>query len=143
MPAAFVGEVVVPGAQRYQVVEVASAAVLPPDDVVRLGVVEADGAARHGAARVEGAQGPTLGPVGEAGGPPEVQFARGVKDHAVAHDDGLGVGSTLEQLPQDAPRQLDRDTPFDVWWERLTGVGTPRQWRRSTRILIAPVRPER
>ncbi len=125
-PSAFVDAVMMTRAQRNQVVEVGRASVLPPDDMVRLGVVESDGAARHGAAWVQRPQRPPLGATGETRSSTEVHLTGRVQHHAVAYNDRRSVGSVLEQLTQHSPRQLDRYAPFDVWrW--LAPVMVPRR----------------
>ena len=90
------GGVVVLAAEWEQVVEVGWSAVAPPVHVVGFGVVEGDVAPGDGAGGVDGAEGSSLGAVGESGGAAEVEFAVGVDDGAVAGDDGSYVGVSAE-----------------------------------------------
>ena len=97
-PSAFVGGVVVLAAQREQVGEVGWAAAAPPVHVMGFGVVERNIAARNSARGVDGAEGASLGTVGEPGGAAEVELAVGVDDSAVADDDWSDVGVGAEVL---------------------------------------------
>ena len=99
---AFVGEVVVLGTERDQVLEVGHAAIAPLREVVDVAVTEAHGTVGCGAGAVHGAECSALVGGGEASGSADVE------DLAVAaeHDrDDLG----LTRQPSHRRR-----------WERLT-----------------------
>ena len=90
-PAAFVDEVVVPFAQRQQIVDVGGSVVFPPPfHVVDAARREPDGAVGVGAGAVHRPQRPALSPVGGAFGAADVEhFAVATQHHR--HDLGLAA----------------------------------------------------
>ena len=79
LPAVVVDPVVVPRAQRHEVVEIGAAAVAPPVDVMRLASVERHLAAGDRAGRVHHPQRPPLRPRRQPPHPPHIQH------HPIAH----------------------------------------------------------
>ena len=101
LPASFVDEVVVFGAQRQQVVEVGEAESFPGDDVVDLAVVERDVAVGVGAGAVHRPQGSALGPVGDS------LFAPDGECFAVGAEHDGDDGGFAAQPPDGVDRQRD------------------------------------
>jgi hypothetical protein len=104
--------VVVLAAERDEPVEIGTAVVLPPGDVMDVAVLEADGAAGEGTHRVESAQSAALRAVRQPSRPPDVQLAVGVDDRAVADDHRMQVGPMQDEV-QDLIRKLHGVTPVD------------------------------
>ena len=99
--------VVMPLAQRQQIVDVSQSAGFPEDDVMQFGTRLAHTTPRDRARGIHGAEGAALRPISQPGGAAEVQFAGGVDDHPVAHGDGLVNGRLVERL-QNPIGQLNR-----------------------------------
>ncbi len=102
-------------AERQQVVEVGTAAVAPPDDVVEFAAVVVHRAAGDRAARVEPAKGPALGTLARRSRAAEIERARGVDHDPVAYDDRctsrsshISASTRLERRPGCPNRRADR-----------------------------------
>lgn len=115
LPTSVVHEVMMTTAEREQVREVGGAAVPPPTDVVDGAVVERDIAPGHRTPAVQSAQCPTLCSAGEAGGSAEVEGARRLDHHTVAHDHPVGARAGIGcQCVEDALWDVDGKAPVDV-----------------------------
>ena len=99
-------------AHGEEIVEIGSAAVSPPGDVMQLAPVVPDRAAGDRTRGVQPPQRPPLRTVGEAGGATEVEPAESVEYHAIADHDRLDR-AVAHHLGQHPMRHLDRDTPVD------------------------------
>ena len=90
-PAMMMTEVVMVGAHRHQVGEIAAATVAPPIDVMDVAVVEWDVAAVDTAGVVRGAECSSLPHRGQTRGAPDIERHGGT-----AHHDGQDVGIACE-----------------------------------------------